>query len=1011
MQKLYTLLFLLFFLNSASAQIRIEPQNPTLTDSITIYYDASQGNAALAGESTIYIHTGIITAQSENPNDWKYVKSTWGLNMPAYLMQNLGNNLFSYTIPNIQQYYNIPAGERVVALAFVFRNKTSSAVGKTVNEGDIFYPLRTKPIEYISATTFNNTLFIQTTDGVVRLDAYSPNAIAVKHMPNGYLDNPSRIIVADEGNFANISETNEGFTYSTDSATIFIGKNPMQVAYIHQSDTVAKEPMISQLFDNSGGTHSMLSFLTDTPQVYGTGSRALSLNLYNRNLEFYNQAHYGYSANTPNLNIAVPMFTTNKKFAFYLDHEHYAKAGIGNFINGLYYYTESEQTTAHYFIVGSQQQIQKEYAHLTGKAPLLPKWALGYIQSKYGYKNQQEAEQVIADLKAEGVPVDALVLDLYWFGGTSKMGNFTWDYSRFNNPVGMMSNFKQQGVKTILITEPYIVNTSSNYSVGTSNGYFTNNSSGNTYLLNNFWAGPASLLDLDYTMTFPWLKGFYNTLMQQGAEGWWCDLGEPELHPDNMWHHTLYGRELHNMYSWKWAELLYKNHLQNFPQKRMFNLIRSGWAGMQRFGTIPWSGDIQRSYEGMAIQIPLMLNMSLSGVPFMHSDLGGFTGGPQTPELYTRWMQLGAFSPIMRPHGDHLPTEPFYYPEPYKSIVKQAILERYKLMPHLYNQAFRVALEGDLMVKPLNFFDEEFSNTQALNTEFLLGDNLLVAPVLKEGQTNKTIYFPKGQWYNYFNPNEAFSDSMQIDISINDIPVFVQAKSVLATNQNQIENSSESNGRALQFTHYSVAENHTTQYEMFNDDGESTQTIENENYEYFTLKYTQTDSLYSIDLEHYNPNNITETNIQFTTIQLPQKPCSVLVNQVGIPLSFDTVYSKIANTANFNAVTKQLNINLNISESTTSIQVITNCGLANSENPFIVYPNPAQDYIKVAAFSEVESYYVFNNLGQVVLGGPQSNFDFQINISALNPGVYSLKCNQTDGNSFVQKFVKANSVD
>ncbi|MCP4458730.1 MAG: hypothetical protein GY816_12010, partial [Cytophagales bacterium] len=177
--------------------------------------------------------------------------------------------------------------------------------------------------------------------------------------------------------------------------------------------------------------------------------------------------------------------------------------------------------------------ILQLYTHLTGRMPLPPAWALGFLQSKYGYQNETEARQIVNTFRQKGIPLDAIILDLFWF---TNMGDFQWDLSQFPNPTQMINDFLNLGVRTILITEPYFRNNSINFNTASANGYFGQTTGGQTYVLPNFWYGPAALLDFTNTQAQNWLWNLCQPLVNQGVGGWWTDLCEPELHPDDMVH-------------------------------------------------------------------------------------------------------------------------------------------------------------------------------------------------------------------------------------------------------------------------------------------------------------------------------------------------------------------------------------------------------------------------------------------------------------------------------------------
>jgi alpha-glucosidase (family GH31 glycosyl hydrolase) len=215
----------------------------------------------------------------------------------------------------------------------------------------------------------------------------------------------------------------------------------------------------------------------------------------------------------------------------------------------------------------------------------------------------------------------------------------------------------------------------------------------------------------------------------------------------------------------------------------MVNLTRSGYAGIQRFGTVLWSGDVARSFEGLQAQPPLLLNMGLSGVGYYGSDLGGFVGDRKQPELYARWLQHGALSPIMRVHGvDNLPTEPWRFGPETERIVRDAAHLRYRLMPYLYSLAWTNHRTGLPLARPLFFADPGDERLHGESDAYLLGDALLVAPVLEKGKRTQTVRLPEGTWIDWHS-HEAYAGgrTITVDAPLDEIPLFVAAGSIVPT--------------------------------------------------------------------------------------------------------------------------------------------------------------------------------------------------------------------------------------
>ena len=498
------------------------------------------------------------------------------------------------------------------------------------------------------------------------------------------------------------------------SINAVVNKNPLRVSILQGRDTLVAEvtsayrreaaaPAAATLPEPSGvGVRFRLA---PGERLYGTGSRALPLDRRGYRLELYNQAHYGSQNHEPNLNITLPTVLSSRGYMLFFDNYAPGYLDLGKTDpNVLEYGGEGLKSLSYFVITGHDQaEILDRYTALTGRQPLPPRWALGLIQSRFGYKSETEMQQVARRMRRENFPLDALVLDLYWFGGTKKQGDFAWEPTGFPDPAGMMGRLKQQGVKTILISEPYVMRTSRNDSLVRTQGLVGTDAAGRPFTVGSFWAGPASILDVFKPAARNWLWNNYRRLHDQGAAGWWSDLGEPENHPAAMRHAWGPARQVHNAYGQLWAGIFRDNYAQEFPDERVFNLARSGWAGLQRNGVFPWSGDINRSWSGLQAQVPVMLGMGQGGVGYMHSDAGGFCVGGIDPELYTRWLQMASLCPILRPHGEGVPPEPYYYPDPYKSAVRDAVHLRYQLLPYLYTLAWQNTTTGAPLVRAMDY--------------------------------------------------------------------------------------------------------------------------------------------------------------------------------------------------------------------------------------------------------------------------------------------------------------------
>jgi oligosaccharide 4-alpha-D-glucosyltransferase len=605
-------------------------------------------------------------------------------------------------------------------------------------------------------------------------------------------------------------------------------------------------------------------------RLYGTGARALPLDRRGYRLELYNQAHYGYQNGEQNLNVALPVVLSSRGYLLLFDHFAAGYLDLGKKSPNVLEYGAQGLKSLSYFVVTGQSQaeILNRYTALTGRQPLPPRWALGLIQSRFGYRSQAEMLRVASQMRRSDFPLDALVLDLFWFGGTTRQGDFAWDAANFPDPAGMMRDLKAQGVHTLLISEPYVMRTSRNDSLVRTQGLVGTTAAGRPFTVGSFWAGPASILDVFKPAARTWLWAQYKRLHDQGAAGWWSDLGEPENHPLAMHHRLGTAPQVHNAYGQTWAQIFQDNYQKDYPNERLFNLARSGWAGMQRNSVFPWSGDINRSWSGLQAQIPIMLGMGQAGVGYMHSDAGGFGANAiQDPELYTRWLQLAALCPIMRPHSDQVVApEPYTYPEPYKSIVRKYAHLRLELLPYLYTLAAENTLTGAPLARAMDFTGEftrmaaaEIDTTNKdwgqpisannqnaswnphqpapapgppANDQYLLGPNLLVAPISQPGQRRRNVALPDtpGGWVD-FESGQTLAGGQTVGLSapVGHIPLLARAGAFVPMTAYR-PSTATYRPDTLLMRYFPDAQVRTSAFTVYEDDGHSAQALAQKQY-------------------------------------------------------------------------------------------------------------------------------------------------------------------------------------
>lgn len=613
-------------------------------------------------------------------------------------------------------------------------------------------------------------------DRCVTITPLTRDAVEVVCQPRGEAPNPPGHALATHRKpaRATLTETAEGLAIDAGGLTVEYLRTPPRLRFQRGGRLLVEEQLQA-----AGPAPAFRFRLAEDEQLFGGGARVLGrMNRRGERLTLYNSASYGYETNAPLMYYSMPAVVSSKKYLLAFDNGARGSLDLDADGDGLMKFQAVGGRRA--YIVASADTwpgLAGQIADVTGRQPLLPRWALGHLASRMAYHTQAEVEAAVAAHRAAGVPLDAVVLDLFWFGSSifGHMGNLEWDRSSFPQPLRMMADLRRQGVKTILITEPLVLTASSNWTSALRHDALATDSEGRPYTFTSFF-GEAALIDVFKPEARDWFWTFYRRHTADGVAGWWGDLGEPETHPDDIRHATGRGADVHNLYGHAWASLVYEGFQRDFPRQRPFILMRSGFLGTQRYGILPWSGDVARSWGGLRAQVELALQMGLQGVAWMHSDLGGFAGGRRDPELYTRWLQYGAFQPIFRPHGhEEIPSEPIHWDDATLRRVRRYIQLRYAMLPYNYTLMFENATAGLPLMRPLFYADERMPADDSLRA-YLWGDAFLVAPITEPDATRREIPLPEGVWFDWWSGlRHEGGRTITVPVTIEDIPVFVRA--------------------------------------------------------------------------------------------------------------------------------------------------------------------------------------------------------------------------------------------
>ncbi|MGP3945945.1 glycoside hydrolase family 31 protein [Streptomyces sp. 6N106] len=444
----------------------------------------------------------------------------------------------------------------------------------------------------------------------------------------------------------------------------------------------------------------------------------------------------------------------------------------------------------YWVIVGTPARVLHGWTALTGAPAVPPRWALGHHHARWGFRDAEEVRRVVAGYRERDLPLSALHLDIDHFVGHRV---FTVDGARFPDLPGLAAELLADGVRLVSIVDPAVKAEPGNavYASGVAEDVFVRDTRGRE-VRGVVWPGESVFPDFTDPRVRKWWGGLYAERLAQGFSGVWHDMNEPvsfaafgETTLPRSARHALEGRggdhrEAHNVYALAMARAGYEGLCELRPDERPFLFSRSGWAGLQRYGG-SWSGDVATGWAGLRASLSLVIGLGLSGVPYSGPDIGGFTGFP-SPELYLRWFQLGAYLPLFRTHSAISAgrREPWEFGSEVLEHAAAALRERQRLMPYFTTLAQLAARTGAPYVRPVWWRTPKDRALRDCEDAFLLGDALLVAPVLEEGARRRPVRLPRGRWYDtvtgraYDGPGHVV-----LDAPLSGIPVLARAGSVV----------------------------------------------------------------------------------------------------------------------------------------------------------------------------------------------------------------------------------------
>jgi alpha-D-xyloside xylohydrolase len=489
-----------------------------------------------------------------------------------------------------------------------------------------------------------------------------------------------------------------------------------------------------------------------------------------------------------NTNIAIPMLLSSKGYGIFLNNA--SRSRVNNrFVHVTYISSEVADTIDYYFIYGPEfDKIIAGYRELTGEVPMFSRWAYGFWQCKNRYKSQEEITGIAQRYRDLQLPADGIVQDWFWW---NRKGEHIFN-KNYPDPKGMVDKLHSLNFHLMISVWPFFEPGSKEYDYMDKRGFFIDRTK-EPHL-------PYHQLGMAvYDASNPEARKYYWDLMNEhlfriGVDAWWLDTTEPET--EGQEENILLGHQLHigsgdryaNIFPLMTTRAVYEGQRSASGQKRVFILSRSAFSGAQRNSVTAWSGDVLSDWPSFKRQIPAGLNFSVSGLPYWTTDIGGFISGgdlsdPKFRELFVRWFQFGAFSPVFRVHGTRYnPDENelwSYGPEAGKILLEYDNL-RYRLLPYIYSLAWQTSSDSYTPMRPLVMDFRTDINAQNVGDQFMYGPAFLVNPVTEQGATTRRVYFPQAKWCDFWTGSTAESGRFaDVASPIDRMPLYVRAGSIV----------------------------------------------------------------------------------------------------------------------------------------------------------------------------------------------------------------------------------------
>jgi len=689
-----------------------------------------------------------------------------------------------------------------------------------------------------------NGALLRAEGGMVAIAALSPEILRVRFTPHAEFarEHSWAVVRRDFGTVpTTVTRQAQHVEVATAALRLRASLEPLRLeVFDAQGNSLDADDAVQGL-SSAGAALRVAKRLRDDEHVYGLGEKTGRLDKRGWSGGGYHYAMWNsdtpaWDASTDPLYVSVPFYLVlrnGRAHGVFLDNARRTHFDIGKDARRLLEFGADGGELDYYVIAGPEpKSVIERYTALTGRMPLPPRWSLGYQQSRWSYQPEARVRELADTFRGKRVPADGLWLDIDY---QQDFKPFTWNAQRFPDPKRMLGDLARQGFHVVTILDPHPTQERGYrvYDEGLAGHHFVTDAQGKVFA-GPVWpsqaaqhAGDSVFPDFTRPATRAWWGGYYKAFTDLGVAGIWNDMNEPAvwIKPGNTMpsdlRHDNDGEPadhaaVHNVYGMQFSRATFDGLAQAQPDRRPFVLTRASFAGGQRYAAV-WTGDNTSDWSSLRQSLPMLMNLGVSGFPFVGADVGGFVGVP-SGELFSRWLQAAVFSPFLRAHTeiDTPDQEPWSYGAAYEAINRRTIELRYRLLPTIYRVMEAASRSGVPAMRPLMLEFPQDPESATREDEYLFGADLLVAPVLQEAAREREVYLPPGDWYALGSSERLSGPSKQrVPVMPESLPLYVRGGTFLFT-QPVVQHTGEMAGQPLTIEVYPAE---SSQGSLYEDDG------------------------------------------------------------------------------------------------------------------------------------------------------------------------------------------------